>query len=190
MSRVLKNIRFDLSPASIERAIRELEDFQNQLRKAMRELVELLTKDGVEIAKTTVAEMGAIDTGALEASIYGYFSPQLGAGFIRAGSGLPHGYAIFVEYGTGIIGASASHPGIGDNEWKDPPPNSYNGHVYNGYDSQGHGIDGWVYRKETDGSYHWTLGYPSRPFMYETYRWLESIAPRRGADTIGRMGGG
>lgn len=190
MSKDLKSIHFELSPSSIAKAIMELNDFQKQLKKAMNELVELLTKDGVDIAKMNVTAMGAIYSGALEASINGYFSPNLGAGFIRAGEGLDNGYAIFVEYGTGIIGAASPHPGIGDNEWTDPPPNSYKGHVYDSYDSQGHGADGWVYKKDSDGSYHWTLGYHSRPFMYETYRWLESIAPRRAADTFGHMGGG
>ena len=60
MSRVLKTIRFELSPSSIEKAIREVNAFQKRLQKAMNELVELLTKDGADIARMNVAVMGAI----------------------------------------------------------------------------------------------------------------------------------
>lgn len=73
-------------------------------------------------------------------------------------------YAMFVEYGTGIVGATNPHPhpwaydinGHGDNGWyypttdDDPNPNK---HVYNGQ------------------LYAWTKGMPSRPFMYKAWLW-------------------
>lgn len=59
-------------------------------------------------------------------------------------------YGIYVEYGTGIIGANKPHP----HPWA--------------YDVNNHGYAGWNYIG-SDGKLHWTAGQPSKPFMYLTW---------------------
>lgn len=63
---------------------------------------------------------------------------------------------LFVEYGTGIVGAWTPHP---EDPWQ--------------YDVNNHGYDGWLYIGE-DKRLHWTAGMPSRPFFYDLQRWIRS----------------
>lgn len=164
---VLRTIKFDLSQRGLANAIREVRRFQKDLVKAINALIERLTQEGAEVAKVYVQEMDAIDTGQLEQSIYGYFNPDSRIGYVIAGAP----YAIYVEFGTGIIGKAIPHPMAQDVGWE--------------YDVNHHGTEGWVYNKGSDGvfsdgnvEYHWTLGYEARPFMYETLRTLEGMAER------------
>ena len=76
--------------------------------------------------------------------------------------------AAVVEYGTGIIGSALPHP----------EPEGWQ------YDINGHGVDGWSYRSSKDGKVHWTLGYESRPFMYNTLKDLETFAEQNGGRII------
>lgn len=73
-------------------------------------------------------------------------------------------YAVYVEYGTGVVGSENPHP----HPWE--------------YDVNGHGDKGWFYptteedpnpRKHTYNGqlYGWTKGQASRPFMYRTWLW-------------------
>lgn len=62
-------------------------------------------------------------------------------------------YAMYVEYGTGIVGSEHPHPSP-EIPWA--------------YDINNHGDDGWQYIGK-DGKLHWTKGQPSRPFMYNTW---------------------
>lgn len=83
-------------------------------------------------------------------------------------------YAIFVEYGTGVVGESNPHPQPSRNGWV--------------YDINEHGDSGWWYpSRESDPNptrtmtksgdwIAWTSGMPSRPFMYDTWRWTTSSA--------------
>lgn len=181
--KVLKTIDIELTTESINRAIQEVRRFQQMLQQSLSDLVEKLLEEGVSIAKMQVAAMGAVDTTELYQSIHvGEFIPAWGVGWIT--TDCP--YAVFVEYGTGIIGAGDPHPGISDEDWNDPIA-SVNGKTYAGYDSQDHGAAGWVYVDDKDGEMHWTQGYYSRPFMYNTLRWLEEIAPDRAAEIWSQM---
>lgn len=76
---------------------------------------------------------------------------------------------MYVEYGTGMVGSSNSHPDAAAVGWR--------------YDVNSHGEMGWWYPTtqddpnptKTDGPYGpvaWTQGAKSRPFMYETYLWI------------------
>lgn len=67
-------------------------------------------------------------------------------------------WAIFVEYGTGIVGKQAPHHPKPELPWV--------------HDSHGHGDKGWVYEK--DGRFRWTAGQASRPFMYDTWKWARA----------------
>lgn len=163
--KVLKSIDMDLSTQSINRAIKEVQAFRNELKAKCWELVQALTMEGAEIAKMQVVSMDAFDTGELEQSIQGMFFPGERCGFVIAGAP----YAIYVEYGTGIIGKESPHPEADGN--------------YD-YDVHQHGDGGWVYKSDKDGQFHWTAGYVSRPFMYNTLRWLEEAAPDRASEIL------
>ena len=170
----VKTITFGLGEASLNRAIRELKEYEEEVKRNVAELVKRLTETGVTVAITRIAMLGAVDTGELSDSIDGYYSAETQTGFIRANAY----YAFFVEYGTGIRGTK--HPG--DEEWAPPPVSvTVNGKAYGPYtqhDTNGHGEGGWYYISERDGKRHWTKGMPSRPFMYETYKELEGMCER------------
>lgn len=163
--RVLKSIDMDLSTKSINQAIREIRLFRNELKQKCWELVEALTMEGAEIAKMQVASLEAVYTGELEQSIKGMFFPSERCGFVIAEAP----YAIYVEYGTGIVGKNDPHPEADGN--------------YD-YDVHQHGVQGWVYKNDNDGKFHWTKGFISRPFMYNTLRWLEEAAPERASEIL------
>ena len=163
--KVLKSIEMELSTQSIKHAIQEVKAFRDELKAKCWELVKALTMEGAEIAKMQVVSLEAFDTGELEQSIQGLFFPSERCGFVIAGAP----YAIYVEYGTGIVGKSSPHPEAEGN--------------YD-YDVHQHGATGWVYKSDKDGKYHWTAGYVSRPFMYNTLRWLEEAAPERASEML------
>jgi len=155
---VSKKIIFGLSTKEINRAIRELEQYKKELNRKTSLLIEALTDRGVEIAKAQIRELGAVYTGELEESITGYFNPTVQVGIIRAGAP----YAIYVEFGTGIVGAGSPHPAPAG--WR--------------YDVNNHGEAGWWYFNDRDQKWHWTKGIESRPFMYNTVQILERESVR------------
>lgn len=80
-------------------------------------------------------------------------------------------YAIYVEYGTGMMGANSRHP-------------NPKGWIY---DVNKHGVKGWFYPTTAEDPnpnkhyyggqlYGWTRGQASRPFMYKAWRWGTSSA--------------
>lgn len=146
-----KTLTADLSISSIRQLQKDLEKYKSDITYKARLLAEKLSERGVEIARVKVAEYDAIYTGELLASInYEYGGViQDGAKWIVY-TDCP--WAPFVEFGTGIVGASSPHPNTSIVGWK--------------YDVNEHGEKGWFYFK--DGEWHWTKGMPSRPFMYET----------------------
>lgn len=162
----MRKITLDLSTRDINRAIRDLKRYKRELNKKVSLLIKTLTDYGVDVAKAQIRELGAWYTGELESSITGYFSPTVGAGVIKAGSP----YAVFVEFGTGIVGQTSPHPDPKD--WQ--------------YDINKHGEDGWIYFNERDGRWHWTKGVESRPFMYNTARELERECMRIAKEVFAR----
>lgn len=139
-----------LSVKEIEKAKRKLERYKETLENRVQALIMALTEQGEKIAKVNVVQMGAFDSGTLEASIEGYYSPLLGVGIIKTDCY----YAIFCEFGTGIRGNEASHPKSGELGYA--------------YDVNGYGEDGWYFHNSETGKSGWTTGMPSRPFMYDT----------------------
>lgn len=148
-----KVIEFSLDPGSLERAAQEVRKYAMELDEKVEALIRKLAERGAMVAKVQLAALDAVYTGELLSSIEGVYSEKDNVGIVRAGAP----YAIFVEYGTGVIGAGSPHPN--PDGWQ--------------YDANGHGDEGWVYLNERDGKYHWTRGYQSRPFMYNTARELE-----------------
>lgn len=92
-------------------------------------------------------------------------------------------HAMFVEFGTGIVGENNPHP--------DPK-----GWVY---DTKGKGEEGWWYPTDNPypGQRHfisddgtllaWTRGQEARPYMYDTYRYIRRIVTRTINKHLGRI---
>lgn len=155
-----KTISFDLSTKGINSAIRQIEEYKEDFIRKCNELIKQLTDYGYEFSKMEVLRLGAFDTGNLADSIRGYFDPDSRVGLIW--TGMDAWYAIYVEFGTGIVGANEAHPAAGEHGWV--------------YDANHHGENGWVYFNDREGKVMRTLGQPSHPFMYNTFRELQRKA--------------
>ena len=81
-----KTITFDLSATSINRAIREIENFKKELIKRCNILIGTLTELGITISKEYIVSLGAVYTGDLLESITGYFDLESRTGFVKAGA--------------------------------------------------------------------------------------------------------
>ncbi len=155
-----------LNPKDIGRVIKDIEKYKRELTEKVNLLIGELTDYGVQVAKAQVRELGAWYTGELESSIEGYFSPSVGVGIIKAGAP----YAVYVEFGTGVVGKSQPHPSPDD--WR--------------YDINEHGESGWWYFNDNTGRTQWTKGMPSRPFMFNTARKLEEDCKEIAREVFGR----
>lgn len=152
-----------LNPKSIDAAIKQLEEYQKSIDEKMEQLVRLLTTLGLEKARDLVP----VDTGVAQASIIGYVDEAEGVGIIRAG-----GYCKYIEFGTGVKGQNSQHPSpeyLAIMQW------AYNSGatIFTTKD----GREGWYYPAD-DGTWKFTEGMPSRPFMYETAQYLRKEANR------------
>lgn len=159
----------DLSVKGIENLKKQLLDYKdNTLQQKVNLFVKRLAELGAEVAKAEIYSMDAVYTGELYRSID--FKPGTA---IKNGSqwivftDCP--WAIFVEFGTGAVGAANPHPDTSIVGWK--------------YDVNSHGEAGWFYFK--DGEWHWTKGMPSRPFMYETSMEIMRIATKTAREVFG-----
>lgn len=157
----MAKIQMKLTTRSIEDAIREVKEYKRKLNDRVKALIRELVDKGVEIAKVQVRELGAVYTGQLEESITGFFDEETGLGIIR--TDCP--YAIYVEFGTGVVGKRNPHP---------EPIEGWQ------YDVNEHGDKGWWYFNERDQKWHWTKGMVSRPFMYNTLQLLKAEAEKGG----------
>lgn len=162
----MPKFKINLNPREIDRLIKDIKQYKRELTEKVNLLIGELTDYGVEVAKAQVRELGAWYTGELESSIKGYFSPSVGVGIIKAGAP----YAVYVEFGTGIVGKGQPHPSPDD--WR--------------YDINEHGESGWWYFNDYTGHPQWTKGMPSRPFMYNTARELENACERIAREVFGR----
>jgi hypothetical protein len=155
-----KVIKVKLDPQSISNAIKELERYKKDLERRVRFLLEELTYRGVEIAKAKVVEHGIIHDMNLTNSINGFIMGN--QGFIR----VDDEHAVFFEFGTGPVGKLKPHP---SKEGK---------YVGGGWYTQADGkpmddLYGWTPHTAKDGNtIYWTMGQPSKPFMYDTAQQL------------------
>lgn len=160
MSFVIKHIDMDLSEASVERALRQIEMIQTLLYPAMMDLIKYYAWKGVEIARIELVSFDdpAYDYGWLYDSVQ-YEMDESGA-TISAGKGIPSGkdgesYAAYVEFGTGIFS---------ENGTQRP--------------------DGWVYYNERLSRFLFTRGMPPRPFMRNTRDYLADDIRANGGKII------
>lgn len=145
----MRVIKLRLTPESADEALKEVQSYRDHIIKVARELVETLVSTGVDYAKIKVYAYGAYETGDLLNSIEGFFDPATNKGIIKADSK----HAAFVEYGTGIVGAT--------NKSHEPKPYGWQ------HDVNNHGDEGWFYANG-----RWTKGLMPRPFMWDTWQML------------------
>ena len=172
----MRTISVRLDPKSIADAISELEEYKKEVERRARLLVQTLTDLGVSIVRTKIVEMGAYDTGQLLSGVDGYFSPSLNAGYVKVSSD----HVAFVEFGTGVVGASSPHK---NGEYLSKAAWSYasGAKIFTTKD----GRVGWIYPTD-DGEYRFTEGMRSRPFMYETALQLQREFPKIAKEVFGR----
>lgn len=150
----MPKITLSLNSKSIDAAIKEVTAYRKKVQDAATMLVHQLTEQGVSLAQLSVVDMNALDSGELMNSIDSRY--QGNVGFIVAGAA----HAAFVEFGTGITGKNNPHPEVAIAGWR--------------YDVNEHGTLGWWYPRG-DGTFGWTRGMPSRPFMYKTAQMLRQF---------------
>jgi hypothetical protein len=153
----MKTIKMSLSTKSIENAKKELIAYKQEIREKVQQAVVELVAYGFEVCKATIVEMNIPDTGHLLSTVNSFFDAGTMRGFIRVSCD----YAVFVEFGTGTRGMAT--PYVGEAMAK----TSYKYMGGTTYVTLSDGRVGWYYPAD-DGTWKFTEGLPSRPFMYET----------------------
>jgi len=155
VSFVIREIHMTLDPASIEKAIQEIETIREKIIPAAEKLVAELTMKGVEIARAVIMEYDPpiYESGYLAESLVGQAEGTSGTISTNAP------YAMYVEYGTGSVGQGGSSVGT-------------------------YTQTGWVYYDDYVGQFFYTEGMAARPFMYDTFRELEAEAEKNGGRII------
>jgi len=151
-------ITMTLDPSSITKAIREVKKYKKDFERKVEKLIKLLVDKGVEIAR----ELVPVDFGDLRESIQGR---------VEDGKGLIYTdcpYAIYVEFGFGVVGGRDPHPKISVQ-----------------YDVNHHGEKGWFYFDKKRGVWRWSKGQPSKPFMFHTAQRLEEYVPEAVKEVFG-----
>lgn len=172
-----KKITITLSQKSIQDAISQIKAYQNDLTYKCQLLTEKLAEKGVEIARLQLADLDAIFTTELISSVHAEYKGSVkGGGIWAVVAGTDH--AMFVEFGTGIVGKRSPYPGnLPDGiDWQYASGKTIR--------QLADGRYGWFY-KDDDGQWWFTEGMPSRPFMYYTAQELEKIVVETAREVFG-----
>ena len=157
----------DLSVNGIEQLKNDLLNYKNvELQKKLNLLVKRLAEKGVMIAQANVARLDAIFTGELLSSIKAVNGGGTnGTAIFYVAADSEH--AVFVEFGTGQLGAEGAYPY--------PFPEGLDWEYGSGKTifEISPGQYGWFYPK--NGKWYFTQGMPSRPFMFETALELQKL---------------
>lgn len=162
----MKKIKIKLNDKSIDKAIKQLEQYKQELNKKTDLLVQRLADEGYTTIINKIFEFDAIETGEMLSSVTQKSSNCYAV--LEVGD-----CAMFVEFGTGPKGEA--NPYVGDSAgWKYNTGENIQDYIINGVK-----VTGWFY-PDGLGGYRFTSGMPSRPFMYETamelrYNKLEKI---------------
>lgn len=171
-----------MSQSSIQNTIKQLRDYQNSLAYKCQMVAQKLAEKGVEIARVQIADLDAIFNQDLIKSIHSeYVGSVKGGGVWAVVAGTDH--AMFVEFGTGIVGKQSPYPG----KLPDGVTWNYASGKTIRQAMQDISINGdtfvkageyyWTYIGD-DGKLHITKGMPSRPFMYYTSLQLMKIVEK------------
>lgn len=155
----MPKFKTDLSYDGIGKLIDDLTEYKKSLDDKCNEIVRQLEEMGIEKAKS----LCPVDKGDARDSIVGYMDEEAHTATIVAGS-----HCIYIEFGTGVVGGASQHP---SQEWIAFMSWAYGsgGTIFTTKD----GRTGWYYPAD-DGTWRFTEGMPSRPFMYETVQYLKS----------------
>ena len=156
----------EIKVSGVDEAIRMLERYQKTFQTRVELFMKKLTDYGVEKATEEVLKMDAVFTGELVNSIHSTEIESNAERVIFAVEADSE-HAIYVEMGTGIIGATTPYPG------KLPAIYAQGKTIRKTAD----GRYGWYYLGG-DGKWYFTEGMPSRPFMYETAQYLRKEAQK------------
>lgn len=174
-----KPLKADLSVSSIRQLQKDLIRYQEYLTNKAAQLAKRLSELGVDIAQVQIADLDAIFTGELIASIQSKYidSTKYGAIFAVVADS---SHAVFVELGTGQRGEDKPYPyplpeGVSwdYNVGKTIRQNAVTGRYY------------WFYPGQ-DGKWHYTEGMPSRPFLYLTSMELIREVPKIAKEVFGK----
>ena len=146
-----------VSIKGMDRLNKLLDNYVLDIRKKAELLVKNLSEIGVEVAKMNIANFDAVFTGELMDSISNEKLPS-DKNHITFVVKASSNHAIFVEMGTGTVGASSPYNG------KLPAVYAQGKNMFTTKD----GRYGWIYYNETYDKFIFTEGMQSRPFMYET----------------------
>lgn len=141
------------SRSSINNAKELLMKKADKIDNGTRRAVEELTQKGYEYMMSIVP----IESGELAESISWEYNPETNTGRILVDAD----YAIFVEYGTGIVGANNPHP---------EPAAGWT------YDYNNHGEAGWTYFDSKKHRFFHTKGQPPTAFVYRTREFMRQQA--------------
>ena len=172
-----KKITITLSQKSVQDAIRQIKAYKNDLTYKCQLLAEKLAENGVEIARVQLADLDAIFTKELISSIHAEYKGSVkGGGIWAVVAGTDH--AMFVEFGTGIVGKRSPYPG--------KLPEGVDWQYASGKTIRqlADGRYGWFYQDD-NGEWWFTEGMPSRPFMYYTAQELEKIVVETAKEVFG-----
>lgn len=158
-------IDINLSKNGLKEAIQRLERYKQHISKRVIQLNNKLLTTGKSIIVKNIQEVVINKTIAdgLSNSVEAYYDPNLGVIFFVKAS-----WAVFVEYGTGIVGSQNQHPNLARTGWI--------------YDINEHGEKGWWY--VLGGKSYHTRGQPSQPFMFKSYLDLKNIMSTIAKDTF------
>lgn len=198
---ILKNIEITLDPSSIDKAIETVEKLKSDLGSALKRICETLAEQGVEFARANIVVLGAVTTGALMNSVAYHREGEVW--YVTAGDKSTEiesregysvtNYAVFVEYGTGLVSARDMHPTyiVKDNSARTfgNQRMHYNLNKHYFLSQKNHGAKGWVYKTgvpgdKSSGHFYTTAGRPARPFMYNTMKDLQREAELNGGRLI------
>ena len=163
------------SLASIKDSVRELRRYSSTIETRTKQLIEKLTDAGFLKAR----ELVPIYTGEALNDITAYIED--GKGVIKAG-----GYCAFIEFGTGTKGEQGP-------DYPAPEFMAAMSWIYKGYNTgptiftTKDGRKGWYYPAD-DGTWRFTEGMPSRPFMWETIQYLKSEYKRIAREVFNGQG--
>lgn len=175
----MKTLSVDiLSKNSINRLIKQLEEYKDELNEKVNEFARRVAERGVEIATLKIVDLNAVFTGELMESMrYEEEESIPGKAVFVVIADSTH--AAFVEFGTGYAGLSEPYPynfpeGV---EW------NYNTGETIRY-NEAKGTYYWFYPGD-DGKWYYTEGMPARPFMYETANQLREEVEKIAMEVFG-----
>ncbi len=174
-----KTLKADLSVSSIRQLQKDLIRYQEYLTNKAAQLAKRLSELGVDIAQVQIADLDAIFTGELIASIHSEYkdSTKYGAIFAVVADS---SHAVFVEFGTGQRGEDKPYPY--------PLPEGVSWDYNVGKTIRQNPVTGryfWFYPGQ-DGKWHYTEGMPARPFMYLTSMELIREVPKIAKEIFGK----